>query len=257
MLGCQQTSNFPAPQAARNASWSPVLTSEEISLIRQTIPPFEPELFPQGAPASNGEPLTPENFSPAVFWGYARPRGMRTSPRGIMIETNGYDGADLPDSLGPDVTYVDRNHQKYQVTLGLVDLNPLHNLERRMGGSLSLNPPPLVVDQRIPRASIGEVENIILSVQSAVSIRLPEVASVDPRTCEVVIEPTIFYVSQSNHGSTWAGGLTETIGSNRYRLHVEFFYINSQRAFADWRQFLVHESINCFVLAVGRSDLVD
>jgi len=257
IFACQQGNEFPTPQQVRGLNWQPVLTSAEVALIRQAIPPFEPERFAEGSSTLTAGVLTPENFAPAVFWGYARPRGMRTSQSGIMIETNGFDADDLPTRLPSQVTYIDRNHQQYQITLGLLDLNPLHNLERRMGGSLTLNPPALVVDQRVPRASMEEIEDIVLRVQSAVSLRLPQVASIQPRACEVVVEPTIFYVTGSNYGDTWAGGRTESLGGNRYRLHVEFFYINSQRAFADWRQFLVHETINCFVFAVGRPDLAD
>lgn len=254
-LGCQQASDVITSQEIRAGGWEEVLSPSEVESIRETFPQFSPEMFAPGTPISGTVQLTPQNFSPASFFGTSRPQGTRLSSRGISIETNGFDAADIPAALPSAVTYIDRNHNSYQVPLGEVDLNPLHNLEYRMGGSLTLNPPRLLVDQRVPRATMAEIEQIMLGVQSAVTIRLPEVASVDPRVCEVVVEPTIFYVTNSNMGNTWAGGATNQLGGGRYRLHVELFYINSQRVFSDWRQYLTHEAINCFVLAVGRTDL--
>ena len=88
-------------------------------------------------------------------------------------------------------------------------------------------------------------------------MRLPAVASVEPRRCEVVIEPTIMYVQGSNFGDVWAGGMTVPSGTGTFRIHVVLFYITGDRRVTDWREFLVSEAINCYVLAVGRSDLAE
>lgn len=111
------------------------------------------------------------------------------------------------------------------------------------------------VDRRESRLDLNEVDRIMYDVRDAVATRLPQVANVDPRNAQIVLEPTIFYVRGSNFGDTWAGGATTPLGNNAYRIRVLFFYINSQRRVMDWREFLIHEAINFYVMSVGRPDL--
>ena len=191
----------------------------------------------------------------ALFFGPPRPQGMKPTSKEILLETNGFDGPQQPQLLPSAGTYFDRQGNQFTFELGQVTLNPLNDLESRMQVPLSPGAPVIVADRRIARLDPAEVAQILQSVQSSMAIKLPEVATVDLRRCEVVIEPSIFFVRGSNFGDTWAGGMTEDLGNANYRLHVMVFYISSERRVADWREYLVSEAINFFVLSVGRRDL--
>ena len=115
--------------------------------------------------------------------------------------------------------------------------------------------PIFTYDRRNARIDPSEVESILRAVQTAVATYLPAAAQVDVRQCEVVIEPSIFYMNSSNLGNLWAGGVTHDLGGGRFRLRVMILYINGNGEVFDWRQFLVDEALNFFVISVGRRDL--
>jgi hypothetical protein len=224
-----------------------------VAVVRETFPKFEPEQFPQGQVSAGT--ITPQNFSPAQFWGPARPQGMRLTPRGILVETNGFDLEDMTDMLPPSGVYFDRQANQYNVDLNTVFLSALTDLENRMQLPLTPNPPFIRVNHREARVDLLELESILYQVRDALSLRLPEVSGVDPGRLEIIIEPSIFYVRNSNFGDTWAGGLIQPLSGGRYRIHLMLFYINGQRHVSDWRVYLVSEAINFYVLSIGRPDL--
>ena len=178
------------------------------------------------------------------------------TPNGIAIQTNGFDylqASDLPPS---QFTYINLYANQFPIRLGLKNLVALHNLENRMKVPLTSNPPVIAVDQRVLRVDPQEIEKVLDLVRDAVLRYFPAGESIDIHKCEIVIEPTIFYVVNSNFGNTWAGGLTKRLDGGKYRIHVILFYINSQGEVYDWRDFLVHEVINFYVMELGREDLV-
>jgi hypothetical protein len=257
LAGCISRAPENPTISPRFARLQPILSDSEVAVVRQTFPAFQPELIAEGFNPNGGGQFTPQNFSPAVFFGPPNTRGMRQTDGGIFLETNGYDGASLVESLPPTGTYFDRLRTPYEFQLGPVELNPLNQLESRMKTSLTSNPPKILLDRRKARVDPADVDLIMYRVRDAVAMRLPAVASVEPRRCEVVIEPTIMYVLRSNFGDVWAGGMTVPLGNGNFRIHVVLFYITGDRRVTDWREFLVSEAINCYVLAVGRSDLAE
>jgi hypothetical protein len=192
---------------------------------------------------------------PALFLGGLVSAESVRTPLGLQVAPNGFDLSDQPMLLPSDGPYFDRQLNQYSFTLGTVDLIPLHNLEGRMHVPLTPNPPILTVDRRRLRIDPNEIDRIMFTVRDSVAMRFPQAMNVDLSRCDIIIEPTIFYITGTNFGNTWAGGAIEELGNGRYRIRVSVFYINGQRRVADWREFLVHEAINFLVLAIGRADL--
>lgn len=241
------------PSRINAPTWQPVLTDEQVTAVRSTFPEFQPELFLDGkVPAGS---FVPSNFAPAFFLGPPRPQGTRLTSRGVAIETNGFDLPDMPELLPASGTYFDRTLQPFSVNLGETTLSALNELEARMQVPFTSGGPVIRVDRRKVRLDVGEVESILFSVRDALALRFPQIADVDPRNAEIVIEPSIFYVRNSNLGDGWAGGLVTSVGGGRYRIHVMVFYVSGQRRVADWREYLISEAINFYVLSIGRSDL--
>ncbi len=238
---------------AQNAS--PLLSAQQIATVRETLPHFKPEQFAPGLNPLDAASFAPGNFMPAFFLGDPQSSGFVTTPLGLPVDLRGFDLPDQPMLIPSDGTYFDRQLNKYSFTLGAVDLVPLHNLESRMQLPLTLNPPTLTVDRRGARIDPNEIDRIMFAVKDSVAMRFPQAMNVDLSRCEIIIEPTIFYVTGTNFGNTWAGGAIHELGNGRYRIRVVVFYINGQRRVADWREFLVHEAINFLVLAIGRADL--
>jgi len=172
-----------------------------------------------------------------------------------MLETNGFDQATQSGLMPPQGTYFDRQGNSFTFELAAIVLDPLSDLESRMGYAPTFAGPKISVDQRQARLDAAEVDTILSGVQKAVAVYFPDAANVAPQLAEIVIAPSIFYVRGSNLGDTWAGGLTESLGSGRYRLTVVVFYIDGQRRVVQWSQYLAGEAINFYVLSVGRPDL--
>jgi hypothetical protein len=173
----------------------------------------------------------------------------------VLVETNGFDLPDISDPLPSTGLYYDRQGVQYSFSLNIDTFRPLNDLEQRMGVPLSSNAPTIQVDRRTPKVSMAEVESILFQVRDSLAMRFAEIANVDPARVEIVVEPSTFYVLNSNFGDSWAGGFTRPLNAGRYRIHVMFFYISSQRRIADWREYLISEAINFYVLAIGRPDL--
>jgi hypothetical protein len=239
--------------------WKPILSQSQIEIVRQTLPNFGPEVFAPGTDPTKENALTPFNFSPALFFGAPVPQGMRPTPLGIQVETNGYDGAPQPVVLPSQGTYFDRRLTPHQFTLPIIQRSPLNVLQGRMGLPLTPNAPVLSVNLTEGRVDLTEIDSAMLFIRDQLATLLPAVAGVDPRNYEIVIEPTIFYVAGTTIGNTWVGGLTEPLGGGRYRSDVLAFYmvfhLDGSTTMANWKDFLEDEAINFYVLSVGRNDL--
>lgn len=236
-------------------TWKPALSSEQIAAVQQTFPMFEPELFASNTNPMDRANLNPGNFSPARFFGPGVSNGTIQTSTGVSLQPNGFDSLPQPETLSPAGTYYDPTGRPIPLTFGQVRLVPLNVLEARMGLNPTPNAPSIEFSRRATRIHQVEIDQVIQLVKNSLALRLPEVTNVDPSSCEVVIEPTIFYSTHTNFGSVWVGGLTEPLGMRRYRLHVELFYVHADGRISGWREFLQEEAINCFVLAVGRPDL--
>lgn len=249
---CSRTEIQPTHEITPG-NWFTILTTSDVEVVRANFPRFQPESFAPGVSPSSSI-LDSSNFVPARFFGTSQPQGFVQTPGGVRIETNGFGRLEQP-FLPERVDYFDRNRTQYLVRLARRDLKPSQEIRRRLGLPTSGDFPPLWTDPTDTRIQLDEVDLIMSRVKEAAAEFLPAVSNLPPNTCEIVVEPTIFYVRNSNHGDTWAGGLVNPLGDGRYRLHVSVFYINNERIFADWRPFLAHEALNCYVMAVGRRDL--
>ena len=238
------------------ANWQPVMSQAEIDTVRQTFPNF---ISPKIAPGTNfaaGSSFSPDTFAPALFFGEPAPRGVQLTLAGVEVDTGGYDGLQQPVLLPDHGTYFDPQNNSYEFQLGPLDVSPLNKLEARMQVPLTANAPVLTISRRSGRVDISDVDRILLAVRSSLAMRLPAIASVDIRKCRVAIEPTIFFVSQSNFGAVWAGGSTQDLGGGNFQIRLSLFYISGTRkTITNWQLYLVDEAINFFVLSIGRPDL--
>jgi hypothetical protein len=251
LVGCSNWSPGPS------GPFAPILTAQQVAIVRQTFPFFQPEEFTPGVNLANPLSFTPNNFEPAQFFGPAHPQGMRPTPSGILLETNGYDSQEQPLLLPATGTYFDEvSGQPYQFSLGMIVRSPQNLLEERLGVPLTPDAPTISIDLRKDRIDPAYVDSLLFTIRAQLAMALPQIMNVDPRRCEVVIEPTIFYVYGSNYGNTWSGGLTESIDDGRYRLHLEAFYISKGgRRIANWADYMIDEATNFYVASVGRPDL--
>ena len=245
----------PAQQAQALHSLQPILSAAQVAEVHSTFPNFSPELFDPSINPMDANSLVPATFSPAYFFGPATAGTYSRTTLGLNLNLNGFDSPNQPMYLPSNGIYFDRQGNSFPISLGPFTLVPLNDLEARLNVPLSPNAPVLNLDRRRARIDPAEIDQIMLTVRNSVATKLPAVMGVNFDSCDITIEPAIFYVSATNFGNIWAGGTTERLGNGRYRIRVEVFYINGQQRIADWREFLVHEAINFFVLSVGRDDL--
>ncbi|MBI3405946.1 MAG: hypothetical protein HY046_10870 [Acidobacteria bacterium] len=243
------------PSTTQSASMQATLDDQQIQIVRQTFPRFQSERVALGVNPTNRGALVPSNFSPALFFGSTQGGAQNLTSGGIPFVANGYDDQNIVPPLPLSGTYFDPQKNMYSISLSQFQVSPLNKLEARM----SLPPSPaadmIMIDRGNPRVTAFKIETTLRSVQLALSQKFPQVMNVDLRNCEIVIEPTIFYVTMSNFGNSWAVGMTESLGQGKYRIHVSVFYISSQRVIVDWQTTLIDEAINFFVLSIGRGDL--
>ena len=241
--------------ASPSLDWAPILTSRQIVQVQESFPQFLPELFKPFTDVSNPGLFTPENFSPALFFGKPLPSTVDQTPKGISVQTNGFDNNHGIQLLPATGTYFDRNGTPYTFELGIISRSPQNILEGYMERPLTPNAPTVEIDLRMASVDLVYVEQLMYELRDQFSNALPEIANVDPANCSIVIEPSIFYATNTNYGDSYAGGLTESLGGNRYRLHVLAFYMSASSSPANWADYLVDEGLNCYVLSVGRPDL--
>jgi hypothetical protein len=241
--------------ASPSSDWAPILTSQQIAQVQESFSQFQPELFKPFTDVTNPDSFTPEDFSPALFFGKPIPSTVVQTPKGISVQTNGFHNNHGIKLLPATGTYFDRNGTPYTFELGIISRSPQNILERYMGRPLTPNAPTVEIDLRMGSVDLAYLEQLMYELRDQLSSALPDIAKVDPANCSIVIEPSIFYATNTNYGDSYAGGLTESLGGNRYRLHVLAFYMSASSAPANWADYLVDEGLNCYVLSVGRRDL--
>lgn len=250
-LSSGSKSGIVQPQVT--AAWQPIFSPQEIAVVRQTFPLFQPALIAPGTPLDPTQ-FTPYNFAPGMFFGPPNPQGFVATPSGIQLETNGYDQL-VPTTLPGSGTYFDLNGKSYTFTLGTITRSPLNILQGYMGVPQTPNAPTITIDLTKSRVDPAYVDNLMFTLRSQYAMALPDIANVDPRNAQIVMEPTIFYVQGSTFGNTWAGGLLEHLGGSSYKIHLEVFYIADQQRIFNWADFMIDEALNFYVSSVGRPDL--
>lgn len=252
--GCAVTRGIVPSQTGTD--WKPALSNTEITTVQQTFPSFAPELFaPQTSVTNSNSNLSPSNFSPAKFFGPSSLQGFKPTPLGISLETNGYDGPQMPLHFPANGTYFDRLGNPLQFNLGTVTRSPENILEGYMGVPQKSGAPVMTIDLSMGKVDPVFIDQFMLTLRDQLAIALPAIANVDPANCEIIIEPTIFYVNGGNFSPGYAGGLTESLGNNRYRIHVQAFYMTSPQNVSNWADYLIDEGLNFYVKSVGRDDL--
>lgn len=232
----------------------PILSPAQISVVRQTFPSFQPELFGPGANPLDLRSFLPNNFSPARFFGPALAQGWKPTPSGILVESNGYHGYAAP--LPSTGTYFTREGQPYAVQLAAFQRSALNALQSYMGLPQTADPRPIQIDLQAGRVDLLELENELLAIRSSLSQAIPAIANVDPRRCRVVVEPSIFYVTGSTAGNVWASGATLPLDGGGFEIHLAVFYIKGSGEIVNWQDVLVDEALNFYVASVGRPDLM-
>ena len=241
--------------ASPSSDWAPILTSQQIARVQESFPQFQPETFKPFTDVTNPDSFTPEDFSPALFFGKPIPSAVVQTPKGISVQTNGFDNNHGIKLLPATGTYFDRNGTPYTFELGIISRSPQNILERYMGRPQTPNAPTVEIDLRMGSVDLAYLEQLMYELRDQLSSALPDIAQVDPANCSNVIEPSILYATNTDYGESYARGLTESLGENRYRLHVLAFYMSVSSSPADWADYLVDEGLNCYVLSVGRPDL--
>lgn len=246
---------FPKP----GPSWTPTLSPADIAVVRQAFPLFLPAYIAPGFSPCNESSLLPSNFAPAEFFGLPSPQGMKPTLMGLMVESNGYDSLSTPPELPSSVTYFDCSGNPVQVFLSSVSWAPLNLIQQKLGMPQTSGAATIDIDLREARVSFEEIDALFQFVQQQLSIALPQVASVDPRNCSIIIQPTMFYVMGSQDGNTWAGGVTQDAGDGKYLVRVLEYHMNQKAGnvliVSNWKKYLLFESMNYYLEAIGRPDL--
>ena len=253
LLAC---SRAVGPDVVPREEWKVVFSAGQIATVRETFPDFEPPKVEPTVSLSDPAKLTGYVFEPARFFGAASPKGYRQLASGALVETNGYDcPVNLQKNTG---TYFDLVGNKQQFALQVRTIDPRNQLRGRMGlpALSSHNSPLITADYGRPCADIAEIQDVIAKTKEALAAEFPEIASVSEIDVRITLEPTIFWVIGSNFGDTWAGGVISKDGS-QFAVRVILFYIsNSDFRIADWREFLVWEMTNYYLLKIGKPEFV-
>lgn len=260
---CGYTGAGDPPAGAQSGSpcakCEPILSPQQVSIVQEVFPHFQPEAFSPGTNPLATSGLLPSNFSPAEFLGPPAQEADKSTPMGISVETNGYDGASVPSELASPGVYFNRSLQSCNFALGVIKRSPLNLLQGRMHAPLTPGAPTLEIDLRSTQVNLTRIDEDMIFIRDQLSEQLPAVAGVDPTNAKIVIEPSIFYVYGSNFGNTWAGGMTQAAGNGHYTIHLADFYIrfdpSGNMIISNWEDYLVDEAINFYVLSVGRPDL--
>lgn len=253
-LASCQGNKFVVPKP--DASWQPAMTAGQIAVVQSVFPNFQPELFKPGTDPNKRTSLRPSNFQPAMFFGPASTQSSAfTTTAGIEVEARGFDLMSVPPVLPLTAPYFEPDGTPYNLDFRLQRISALNKIEDRLGKPLTSNGPLIQYDPKNWQVSGDEIDRILTEVQSALAVHLPAVQNVPLRNCRIVIEPTIFFFTGSNYGTTWAVGLTRDPSGGVYTLHLTLFYVNGVRVQNDWRRVLIDEGINFFVIAIGRRGL--
>ncbi len=243
----KMTLSDPAP------NWQPALTNTEIAIVRQQFPSFVPELFAPGTSPTNRATLTSDNFAPAEFFGPANPQGFKATPYGIPLETNGYDQS-VPVSLPSSGTYIGPTGANIPFTLGLITEYPLNYLEGHVGTMLhSPNGSPLTIDLSKTRVDPSYVDTLMLELQTQFATIDSRIGNVDPRSCNIVIEPTVFFEHIGSNSAAVTDGYTSGIGGNPgpFTIHVALFYITAEGRVYNWADSLIAQAAQFYTSAAN------
>ncbi len=237
----------------------PLLSAQEVAVVQQTFPEFQPEEF---SPGTNplASTLVPANFVPAEFFGQPDPASAEHTPQlGISVLTNGYDASQYLAQVGPAGTYFTRSSVPQQFTLGTIYRSPLDLLQQRMGLPQTPSAPTVAIDLSDGRVDLSKIDQDMTFIRDQESQVLPAIANVNPANAEIEIEPTIFYAYGTNDGDLWVGGLTSQQPDGSYLIQLSRFYITfdsqGDMIISNWEDFLVDEATNFYVLSIGRPDL--
>lgn len=239
------------PQVGSN--WKPALTAQQIATVRQAFPLFLPALYAPGfGPMSPPESYGPSNLDPEQFFGMPHPQGFKPTPLlGILLETNGFDGARVADPVPTGGTYYDLMGNPYTLNMNVITRCPLNILRGYMNLGPEQNAPLITIDPTRTRVSPAEIDNLMLTLRGQFAMAIPEIANVDPRNAEIVIESSYFYVS----GIGYAHGFTEQIDNTHYKIHLSVFDIDRFKSLSNWQDVMVDEALNFYVFSTGNSGL--
>lgn len=182
---------------------------------------------------------------------------MKPTPGGIMVETNGFDSPGMVSPLLFQGTYFDCAGNPFTYSLSAVSWSPLNLYQSQDGIQQTAGAATETVDLTEGRVSLTEIDSTLHFVQQQLAIAIPAVANVDEHNVEIVIEPTLFYVTNTSNGNVWAGGMTENLGGGKFRIHVAMFYmhqpVNGVQNVINWKDDLVFEAMNFYLESVNSS----
>jgi hypothetical protein len=236
------------------SSWQPALTSSEIAIVQEEFPNFIPEWFAPGTDPTNRLSLNSGNFAPAHFFGPANPQGFKPTPYGIPLETNGYDQS-VPATLPAAGTYFSPANTQLPFTLGPITEYPLNYLEGKVDERQIHIPngPPLTIDLSKTQVDPSYVDSLMLDLQSRFATIFPQIAKVDPRSCQIVIEPSVFFDHIGSNPPTITNGYTSGMGGNPgpITIHVAVFYITADGTVYNWADALIDQAVMFYMTAAG------
>lgn len=251
--GCGYSSGIIDPRPGPD--WKPFLAPSQISQIQQSFPLFLPELLAPGTDPCSSQ-ITPFVASPNEFFGAPTPEAPKITPLGIKVWASGYDAQSMTAYLPADVSFFDCAGNPALVHLPTVSWAPLDLIEQKLGQPPVPGAPLSVIDLREGRVSLSEIDQMFTFVKQQVNIALPLSIDEKPQSCEIVIEPSIFYVG----GFGYAGGLTIPLDDGQYRIYVMMYYISKsstpgQFIVANWKKYLLFEEMNCILAAGGNGSI--
>jgi hypothetical protein len=246
-------SGVVAPQVGSN--WSPTISGADLAIVQQVFPLYLPTMVSPGTSLCGSGPFLPTNVSPSSFFGAGQSEDMKPTPGGIMVQTNGFDSPNVATPLPSEGTYFDCSDQPFIFNLDVVSPSPLNLYQAQDGIAQTPGAAAESVDLNEGTVSLAEIDSTLQFVKQQLAIALPAVAGVDEHNVEIVIEPTIFYVTDTNFGNTWAGGMTQSLGGGKYRIHVVVFFmyqpVNGNYTVANWKDYLIFEAMNFYLESVG------
>jgi len=214
----------------------PILTPNQIELVRTKFSRFQPELYCAGTNPQEVFRLRPDNYTPARFFGNNRPSTTQVSPLGIQFQANGFDADDIPVALPQTINYFDIVGQPFARQL------------------------PTAEGARLIRVTGDEIDTIFLSVKDYLRVQYPqypEMQQVPPTSLTVRFQAAVFYVEPND---VWAGGVTSKDGKI---VEVAVFHLSPREQIPiSWRgisgvsnSWLFHEIRNAIFVQSGHPEL--
>lgn len=236
LSGCGGASDTGVISASASCSGVPILTPDQINLIRTKFPRLEPELYCGGANIHDPSTLLPSNYTPARFFGNNRPSSDALTPLGISFKSNGFDSQDIAFAMPTRIDYFDVDGQPFFVDL------------------------PAAEGDRQIRVTASEIDNIFLAVKQELLTQFPnnpEMQQVPPWAITIRFQASVFYVNALN---VWAGGVTSGDGKS---IDVALLHLSPRvKTPISWRgipgiskSWLAHEIRNAIFIQSGHPEL--